>query len=49
MSKLKFLARFAAAAILATGVFAASAPADAAATHTSHHPVVKPLDTGWGS
>jgi hypothetical protein len=48
MSKFQRLARLAAGALLATGVFAsAAAPASAATDSSSSHKVVM-LDTGWG-
>ena len=48
MSKVQRLARLAAGALLATGVFAsAAAPASAATDTSSNHKVVM-LDTGWG-
>ncbi|WP_183408266.1 hypothetical protein [Nocardioides pocheonensis] len=49
MSKFQRLARLAAGALLATGVFAsaAAAPASAATDTSSNHKVVM-LDTGWG-
>jgi hypothetical protein len=50
MSKFKRIARIAAGAILATGIFAGSVAPASAATHdgnsTSAH--MTTLDTGWG-
>jgi hypothetical protein len=52
MSTIKRIARFAAAAIIATGIAAgAAAPSDAASVHPHHQPghvAVHMLDTGWG-
>jgi hypothetical protein len=50
MSKFKRVARIAAGAILATGIFAGSvAPASAApANHGTHGVQTRLLDTGWG-
>lgn len=47
MSKFQRLARLAAGALLATGVFASAAAPASAATDSSSHKVVM-LDTGWG-
>jgi hypothetical protein len=47
MSTMKRLARIAAAAILATGVFAGSVAPASAATHPDNSHITL-MDTGWG-
>ena len=49
MTTLKRVARIAAGAILATGIFAgAAAPAGAATDHAPKHDQAIVMDTGWG-
>ena len=49
MSKIKRVARLAAGAILATGLFASvAAPATAASESAAPGPKVVLMDTGWG-
>ena len=49
MSKFKRVARVAAGALLATGIFAGSvAPASAASADTQSVRVMHLMDTGWG-
>ena len=49
MTTLKRVARIAAGAILATGIFAgAAAPAGAAPIHSPKHDQAIVMDTGWG-